>query len=47
MGVAAPWAPVGARSPRPPQKGPSLLVNRYLEIKFYTKIRVTPPPPFK
>ena len=40
MGVAVPRAPVGTWGPEPLKSsvtGPSLLVNCYLEIKFYKK----------
>ena len=37
------WAP-GVREPlKSSVTGPSLLVNRYLQIKFHKKIRVNPP----
>ena len=39
------WSP-GVRNPlKSSVTGPSLLVNCYLEIKFYKIIRVNPPPP--
>ena len=46
MGVAAPLAPLGSRSPGPPPPksrvtGPSLLVNCYIKIKFKIKIKNT------
>ena len=48
MGVVVAQAPVGTRSPEPPQNfghgpGPCLLVNCYLEIKFHKKNQGKPP----
>ena len=47
MGVAAPWAPVDGRGPRPLKRlvtGLSLLGSCYLANNFHKKIRMNPSP---